>query len=167
MHKPMKTSLEKLAQHFRVLSEILEGCFNLFISQRLFDSCIKNRSMVITEDFLAFFNNCLPLEFSCTWILQCALISDHFAGSGRKRKNNCSTSTSTSTILLRKACTASREGSVYISRLTTTPGSTTPTLYEQCVSSLTSHSINIGKDCETGPTAVSYTHLTLPTIYSV
>ena len=30
-------------------------------------------------------------------------------------------STSTSTILLRKACTASREGSVYISRLTTTP----------------------------------------------
>lgn len=85
----MKTSLEKLAQHFRVLSEILEGCFNLFISQRLFDSCIKNRSMVITEDFLAFFNNCLPLEFSCTWILQCALISDRFAGSGRKRKNNC------------------------------------------------------------------------------
>ena len=37
-------------------------------------------------------------------------------------------------------------------RLTTTPGSTTPTLYEQCVGSLTSHSINIGKDCETGPT---------------
>ena len=29
---------------------------------------------------------------------------------------------------------------------------TTPTLYEQCVGSLTSHSINIGKDCETGPT---------------
>ena len=41
---------------------------------------------------------------------------------------------------------------LYISRLTTTPGSTTPTLYEQCVGSLTSHSINIGKDCETGPT---------------
>ena len=41
---------------------------------------------------------------------------------------------------------------IRISRLTTTPGSTTPTLYEQCVGSLTSHSINIGKDCETGPT---------------
>ena len=40
---------------------------------------------------------------------------------------------------------------IRISRLTTTPGSTTPTLYEQCVGSLTSHSINIGKDCETGP----------------
>ena len=64
----MKTSFKKLAQHFPVLSEILEGCFNLFISQRLFDSGIKNRSMVITEDLLAFFKNCLPLEFSCTWI---------------------------------------------------------------------------------------------------
>ena len=41
---------------------------------------------------------------------------------------------------------------IRISRLTTTPGSTTPTLYEQCVGSLTSHSINIGKDCETEPT---------------
>ena len=41
---------------------------------------------------------------------------------------------------------------IRISRLTTTPESTTPTLYEQCVGSLTSHSINIGKDCETGPT---------------
>ena len=28
---------------------------------------------------------------------------------------------------------------IRISRLTTTPGSTTPTLYEQCVGSLTSH----------------------------
>ena len=43
---------------------------------------------------------------------------------------------------------------IRISRLTTTPGSTTPTLYEQCVGSLTSHSINIGKDCETGPTVL-------------
>ena len=41
---------------------------------------------------------------------------------------------------------------IRISRLTTTPGSTTPSLYEECVGSLTSHSINIGKDCETGPT---------------
>ena len=61
-----ENKLEKVGPTFS--SSVREGCFNLFISQRLFDSCIKNRSMVITEDLLAFFKNCLPLEFSCTWI---------------------------------------------------------------------------------------------------
>ena len=37
-------------------------------------------------------------------------------------------------------------------RKTTTPGTTSPTLYEQCVGSLTSHRIYICKGCETGPT---------------
>ena len=37
-------------------------------------------------------------------------------------------------------------------RYTTTLGTTSPTLYEQCVGSLTSHRIYICKDCETGPT---------------
>ena len=34
---------------------------------------------------------------------------------------------------------------------TTTPETTSPTLYEQCVGSLTSHRIYIHKGCETGP----------------
>ena len=37
-------------------------------------------------------------------------------------------------------------------RQTTTAGTTSPTLYEQCVDSLTSHGIYICKGCETGPT---------------
>ena len=37
-------------------------------------------------------------------------------------------------------------------RQTTTAGTTSPTLYEQCVDSLTSHKIYICKGCETGPT---------------
>ena len=35
---------------------------------------------------------------------------------------------------------------------TTTPGTTSPTLYEQCVGSLTSHRVITNKGCETGPT---------------
>ena len=61
-------------------------------------------------------------------------------------------STSTSTRYITSQSLHSITRRIRISRLTTTPGSTTPTLYEQCVGSLTSHSINIGKDCETGPT---------------
>ena len=38
-------------------------------------------------------------------------------------------------------------------RQTTTPGTTCPTLYEECVGSLTSHRfITCAKACETGPT---------------
>ena len=37
-------------------------------------------------------------------------------------------------------------------RLTTTPGTTSPTRYEQCVGSLTSHRINLCTGCEMGPT---------------
>ena len=38
-------------------------------------------------------------------------------------------------------------------RQTTTPGTTCPTLYEECVGSLTSHSfITCARACETGPT---------------
>ena len=40
-------------------------------------------------------------------------------------------------------------------RLTTTPGSTTPTLGDQCVGSFTSHRIDTRKDCETGPPVLS------------
>ena len=38
-------------------------------------------------------------------------------------------------------------------RQTTTPGTTCPTLYEECVGSLTSHRfITCARACETGPT---------------
>ena len=36
--------------------------------------------------------------------------------------------------------------------LSTTPGSTFPTLHEQCVGSLMSHKVITNKGCETGPT---------------
>ena len=40
-------------------------------------------------------------------------------------------------------------------RWTTTPGTTSHTLYEQCLRSLTSHRIYMCKGCETGPTGLS------------
>jgi len=59
----------------------------MFKSQLLFDSCIKNRSMVITEDFLPF--KLFALGIFLFVDLQCPLISGHFAGSGQKRNNDC------------------------------------------------------------------------------
>ena len=48
--------------------------------------------------------------------------------------------------------TAARNSCLPHERLTTTPGTTSPTRYEQCVGSLTSHRINLCTGCETGPT---------------
>ena len=48
--------------------------------------------------------------------------------------------------------TAGRNSPSPHERQTTTAGTTSPTLYERCVDSLTSHKIYICKGCETGPT---------------
>ena len=60
MRELEENNLQKMAQKFQVLSEILEGCFFyicLNFSHRLIVRavCIDNRSMVITEDIFALF----------------------------------------------------------------------------------------------------------------
>ena len=88
----VENNLNELVQFFKVLSEILEGCFYLFKSQPSFDSL---RGFVLwtvlwwlQKTFFAIFFKLFALGIFQV-DLQCPPISGCCTGSGRKKINDC------------------------------------------------------------------------------
>ena len=86
--KPVENNLTKLAQFFQL--DKIGPIFSSFSRFRkaVFICLNLGHRLVITEDFLRYFWNCLRLEFNCV-DLQCPPISSHCTGSFWKKINHC------------------------------------------------------------------------------